>query len=211
MFRNVLVDRGITVGGEARVGCLEVDEIIDIATHDSPPLGEIVAITNKETKNLWADQLLIILGLEIAEDVSWDDGITVVRACIEDLGLPSIGLKMVDGSGLSRLNLASADFMTALLLSGKGRSWYGDFIASLPVAGRDGTLRERMKGSSAEGRIRAKTGSMSAVRTLSGFAETVTGRQLVFSIMVNGYPAPGGTVDRAIDRVCALLTHYGSD
>jgi D-alanyl-D-alanine carboxypeptidase/D-alanyl-D-alanine-endopeptidase (penicillin-binding protein 4) len=179
-----------------------------VATHDSPTLAEIVTITNKHTKNLWADQLLIMIGLDIMGSASRDDGVAVVRKFLRGLGLSDSDLRIVDGSGLSRLNLASPDFMTLLLVHSRHRSWYADFAASLPVAGQDGTLDERMKGSSAEGRIKAKTGSMSSVRALSGIAETLSGRTLAFSVMVNGYLGSGGAIDATIDRFCELLTRY---
>jgi D-alanyl-D-alanine carboxypeptidase/D-alanyl-D-alanine-endopeptidase (penicillin-binding protein 4) len=204
-LRAALCSRGITVVGEAAVGCADGTGVLRVASHVSPTLASLTEVINHRSKNLWAEQLLRMMGRERGGDGSPAAGIEVVNQTLDMLGVPRDGLSMADGSGLSRLNLSSPSFMAALLLRARERSWGEAFAASLPAAGRSGNMEERLVGSPAEGRVRAKTGSMQGVRCLSGYATTVAGDQLVFSVMINGYPGPGTVMDRALDRFCTLL------
>ncbi|MBN1426381.1 D-alanyl-D-alanine carboxypeptidase/D-alanyl-D-alanine-endopeptidase [Candidatus Fermentibacteria bacterium] len=201
-LRRVLEAGGITVLGDARAGCKVAR--VHLASHVSPPLREIVSVVNRMSQNTWAEQLLRILGRE-SGDGSVEAGIAVVEETLDGLGVSRSGMRVVDGSGLSRLNLVSPSFMVGLLLRAGERAWGEDLRKSLAVAGQSGTLEDRMIGSVAEGRVLAKTGTMQGCRSLSGYATTVGGDELVFSLMVNGYPGPGAVIDRALDRFCSLL------
>jgi D-alanyl-D-alanine carboxypeptidase/D-alanyl-D-alanine-endopeptidase (penicillin-binding protein 4) len=106
-----------------------------------------------------------------------------------------------DGSGLSRHDLITPRAVVTLLKYAEGQTWFAPYYASLPVAGIDGSLQDRMKGTIAAGRIHAKTGSVEHVRTLSGFAELPDGRRLVFSFLSNNQ---GGTNHEAADALNGL-------
>jgi D-alanyl-D-alanine carboxypeptidase/D-alanyl-D-alanine-endopeptidase (penicillin-binding protein 4) len=106
-----------------------------------------------------------------------------------------------DGSGLSRHDLITPRAVVTLLKYAQGQSWFAPYYASLPVVGIDGSLQDRLKGTVAAGRIHAKTGSVEHVRTLSGFAETPSGRKLIFSFLSNNQ---GGTNHEAADALNGL-------
>jgi len=209
VFRDILIESGIEVLGVAGNGCSTEARGLRVASHVSPSLKELIAIINRESKNLWAEQLLLIVGLEESGIGTREAGVGAVERVLDGFGIPGAGFRMFDGSGLSRLNLASPSFLSALLLHTVNRFWAEEFRNSLPVSGKSGTLKSRMQGTIAEGRIRAKTGSMQGVRALSGFAQASGGRNLVFSVMINGYPGAGTALDAALDRFCVLLVLLG--
>lgn len=131
-------------------------------------------------------------------------GLATVRATLETWGVPPDSIRARDGSGLSRMDYLSADTLVTVLT----RMWTDPrhrdaFRATLPVAGISGTMAGRLKGTTAAGRVWAKTGSMSNVRTLSGYIETRAGEPLVFSILANGFTVPGAEIDAVMDK--ALL------
>lgn len=115
------------------------------------------------------------------------------------------GERWPDGSGLSRSALMSAETVVKLLRYMDGASSREQFIAALPVSGVDGTLRNRMKGTVAEGRVRAKTGSLTGVSALSGYLETMHGERLVFAIIFNGFTCELPRVRRLQDQLCSAL------
>ncbi len=199
--------RGIEVTGTAEATCNGGNGRRDrIASHVSPPLKDLAKVMNLESKNLWAEQLLLNMGLEESGVGTRAAGVDAVEHALGRLGLPQVGIAMFDGSGLSRLNMISPGYMARLLQRIGEREWGKYLHESLPIAGQSGTLEDRMGGTVAEGRIRAKTGSMRGIRTLSGYAETMSGRKIMFSIMINGYPGSGSVMDLAMDRFCGFLT-----
>jgi D-alanyl-D-alanine carboxypeptidase/D-alanyl-D-alanine-endopeptidase (penicillin-binding protein 4) len=158
-----------------------------VATLESLPLREIVTLMNKFSNNFIADTLVKTLGREIKGGPgSMDKGLEVVMEESTRLGMNTKGFKVVSGSGLTRDNRISAhQFVT--LLNGA----YLDFdvlpelLASLPIAGRDGTLRSRMKGTSAFGRLRGKTGTIDGVSSIVGMVQSRGGELLAFSVLMN--------------------------
>jgi D-alanyl-D-alanine carboxypeptidase/D-alanyl-D-alanine-endopeptidase (penicillin-binding protein 4) len=116
---------------------------------------------------------------------------------------------MYDGSGLSRYNYVSADAIVRLLTHvWQTERLRGPFIASLPIAGKDGTLANRMRGTALEGKVEAKTGTIANVRSLSGFLETKSGQHIVFSMIVNHYTTPSAQVDAVVERALARLADW---
>jgi D-alanyl-D-alanine carboxypeptidase/D-alanyl-D-alanine-endopeptidase (penicillin-binding protein 4) len=116
------------------------------------------------------------------------------------------GLIQRDGSGLSRYDYVTPDAIVTILTHvDRQPSLKGPFEAALPIAGRDGTLAGRMKGTAAEGNARAKTGAMANVRGLSGFVTTADGEPLVFSILANNFETPPDTITRTADAVVIRL------
>ena len=121
------------------------------------------------------------------------------------MGIAPEGYNFRDGSGLARLNLVTPATVIKLLrymYSGPQRD---DWISLLPVAGRDGTLANRFADSPAAGRVHAKTGSLSHVSALSGYAQRHDGTWVAFSILVNNYNAPAAEVRGVMDRICNLI------
>jgi D-alanyl-D-alanine carboxypeptidase/D-alanyl-D-alanine-endopeptidase (penicillin-binding protein 4) len=118
---------------------------------------------------------------------------------------------VADGSGLSRYNLATADAMARVLVRmAADEERFAPYLASLPIAGRDGTLAGRLVGTAAEGNVRAKTGSFSNARTLAGYATTADGELLAFAVLANNFATAAAAVDRTIDSVVTRLASFSS-
>jgi D-alanyl-D-alanine carboxypeptidase/D-alanyl-D-alanine-endopeptidase (penicillin-binding protein 4) len=152
----------------------------------------------KNSQNLFAETLFTTAGSR--------DG---VRSVLQQWGIADSSVVVADGSGLSRYNLVTSEALAAILTH-----IYRDdrlrepFTASLPIAGRDGTLSNDMKGTAAEGNARAKTGSMSHVRAQSGYVRTAAGEPLVFSIIANNYELQNVVVENAIDATVVHLAEF---
>jgi len=111
---------------------------------------------------------------------------------------------LADGSGLSRMNYVSATMIARILTVMARDAGFARLDATLPVAGRDGTLAGRMRGTSAEANVRAKTGTLTSVRALSGYLTTTAGERVVFAAIANNYTVPAAVVDAVVE---AALEH----
>src|SRR6185295_6110870 len=128
---------------------------------------------------------------------------------LEGWGVAAGGLIQRDGSGLSRYDYVTPEALVTILTHvDRDDRLRGPFEASLPIAGRDGSLSNRMKGTPAEGNARAKTGSMSNVRGLSGFVTTAGGEPVVFSILANNFDTPAATINDATDKIVVRLAAF---
>lgn len=211
---KVLTESGLILEGEA----LPSDRISGfsgrpadwrpLARYLSPPLSEIVKETNKHSQNLYAEQIFKTLGDRKGRHGSFDEGGKVVRAFLRKMGLTEKGLLMEDGSGLSRTNLLQPRHIVELLTLMRDRPSFPYFYDSLPVAGHDGSLKTRMGGTRALGRVRAKTGFIKRVVALSGYLETHTGENIAFAMILNHFTAHPQTAIRAIDRACDRIARF---
>lgn len=214
VFKETLTADGIAVKGEIACArnCPKIVDIRDVrkkktfktaAVYRSPKLSEIIKVVNKLSNNLYAELLLFATG-KTTGDESPDAALTI----LSNAGIDTAGVAMADGSGLSRHNLVTPGAIVDLLKAMAQGPYASCYIESLPVMSVDGTLGNRLKGSLAEGRIRAKTGSMKHVRSLSGFVTTKNNEILAFSILSNNYDAAVEAVDTVVDRiVLRLLDH----
>jgi D-alanyl-D-alanine carboxypeptidase/D-alanyl-D-alanine-endopeptidase (penicillin-binding protein 4) len=137
-----------------------------------------------------------------------DLGLQTVTAFLKEAGVRPDALVLSDGSGLSRNDMITAE-ASVQLLTYMFRHRYADtFRSALPIAGVDGTMRNRLKNTAAENNLRAKTGSLSSAASLSGYVTTAAGEKLAFSIMVNNYP--DGVEPRivCIDPIAVLLASF---
>ncbi len=229
LFKRALQARGIVVEGEAgaRDARVRADERFDpghafeLAAVTSAPLGEIVRVTNKESINLDAELILRTLGKERGAAYApnpdaermrlrGDDeaGAAVIRRWLrERAGAATELLALHDGSGLSRLDLITPAATVKLLQRMAASPAAEVFRASLPIAGRDGTLVERLRGARTVERINAKTGTLTYVHALSGYATAADGEPLAFAIICNEETdrAPGTNI---IDAIATLLATY---
>jgi D-alanyl-D-alanine carboxypeptidase/D-alanyl-D-alanine-endopeptidase (penicillin-binding protein 4) len=210
-LRQALVEAGIRVDG----GAWDADQRQGVApspavlfTHTSPPMSEILAAFMKPSQNQIGEILLKTLGAELRGMGSAGAGIAVVDSLARAWGMPPRQLQQADGSGLSRYNLVAPAFLVALLERESRSPNAQVFTASLPIAGRDGTLASRMRGTPAEGNLRAKTGTLSGVRALSGYFTTAAGEPLVFSILMNHHTLSSRDVDRVAEA--AIMRLIGS-
>lgn len=206
---GLLEQRGVKVGRIRLARTPEAAKLFYVAQSDE--LAEIVFRLNKTSNNFTAEQLLKVLGAELGGTPgTWARGVDVAEGFLEELGIPRGTYLMRNGSGLNDANRFSARQLVKLLRAMWGRSTVApEYLVSLPVAARDGTIRWRMDGTAAAGRLRAKTGTLDGVVSLSGYVEDGRGRMLAFSILVNDSPGRPGVV-KAVDAVGAALAASGA-
>jgi len=159
----------------------------------------------KPSQNQIAEAFLRTLGLERAGVGTADSGRRVVERQFAAWKIPSDAFVVRDGSGLSRSDLISPEAVVGILDAMRRSPNFGVFLESLPIAGVDGTIRTRMRDTPAQGNLRAKTGTLSMVRSLSGYVRTADGRLLEFSMLCNNWTTPQATVDRVQDTIGAAL------
>jgi D-alanyl-D-alanine carboxypeptidase/D-alanyl-D-alanine-endopeptidase (penicillin-binding protein 4) len=174
-------------------------------THTSAPLAEILPLLNKPSDNLIAECLMRTLGAVVHGEGSSAAGERVMRDLLRQAGLNLNALNIVDGSGLSRRNQISARNLVTLLRYMASHPQAKVFSDSLPIAGVDGTLRNRLVNTPAQGKVRAKTGSLSRVSTLAGYLTTLSGENLVFAILMNNYNGPTATARAVQDAILLRL------
>lgn len=178
---------------------------VEIARLVPPPLIEDVTLINKQSQNLHAELLLRRVGL-VSGDGSRAAGLTSVEAMLDDVGIPRWTWDFTDGSGMSTYNRVTPRAVTALLRWTTQQTWGEAFRATLPVGGVDGTLRRRFAGTSLEGRIFAKTGTLTGTNALSGFMLTKSGQMLVFSAYANERPREAGSAIEALDATLVTIS-----
>jgi D-alanyl-D-alanine carboxypeptidase/D-alanyl-D-alanine-endopeptidase (penicillin-binding protein 4) len=212
VLRSRLIRDGIDVGGEAA----DIDDIRPpplrtaatvVFTHASRPLAEIAQPLLKDSINLYAEALLR-LNAPAGVFPTNDAALEGMRTRLETWGVPRDSHQLVDGSGLSRRDTISADALVTVLRRMFDPTGTSSFMAGLPVAGVDGSLALRMKGTAAERTVRAKTGTMSNIRSLSGYATTRDNEHVAFAIMVNNFEGTGAQANDALDRIAVRLASF---
>ena len=213
VLKDVLKRMGITIDGYP----IDVDDIslpldyskmTKLFTQYSPPLKEIIKVINKNSENFFAEQLLKTIGLETKNFGSSENGISSENKLFREMGINPEGMNIVDGSGLSRLDLVTPRQIVTLLSYMYKSKYFIPFYNSLPIAGVDGTLGNRMQNSKAQGNIRAKTGFLEGVRSLSGYAYTGDHEPVAFSIIVNNFDVPVKLAENIQDLVCLRLANF---
>jgi serine-type D-Ala-D-Ala carboxypeptidase/endopeptidase (penicillin-binding protein 4) len=199
---DALEARGVTVRLRPRAGVTPDDARV-LASVESPPMERLIRLTNKQSDNFFAEILLKDLAHQTDGVGTTAGGARIAATHASDLGVRAT---LVDGSGLSRSNRASP-FSVVRLLSALYRSDdYDPFVGSLPIAGQDGTLFDRMRRGAARWRCRGKTGTLSNVSALSGYCEARSGDNYAYSILMNGvYPPSARRLqDRMLQAIAAL-------
>lgn len=211
---QALMARGIAVTGVAiDIGSVSPPPPLDSArvlvTHRSAPLSDLAGPLMKVSRNVYGEALLKTLGRTTGQAGSVRTGRQAVQDVLAGWGISPDRFILSDGSGLSRYNYVTADALVTVLrrLAGDPRHATA-FEATLPIAGRDGTLRTRLAGTPAENNVRAKTGSISNVRAISGYLRTRDGEGLAFAIVANNFSAPAERVDETIDRTLERLAAF---
>lgn len=229
-LRRALAARGIHVNGRLRIvrwpatvsGSRQQQRVL--ASISSPPLRLLVHEMLKHSNNLIAQTLLLQVGVHQARAGHCRDrkrppvtteawGLCAMRAMLRRSGIGTAAATFSEGSGLSRHDLVTPTATTRLLRWVRQQDFAGIFMAALPVAGVDGTLEYRLGQLPPGSRIRAKTGTLSHVYALSGYATDVHGQRLAFSIMLNRYQRPRDAMGRAtgpspdddLDRVARMI------
>ena len=170
----------------------------------SPPLLEIVDVTLKWSRNEYAEALL--MALDPTAPATAREALAVLRETLAGLDVAPEGYTTRDGSGLSRNDYLSADTLVATLTAAWQRPHLrAPLESALPRSGRSGSLADRLKGTAAEGRVRAKTGSMSNVRSLAGYLDTTAGEPLAFAFLTNGFDVRPSEIDARVDEMLVTL------
>jgi len=193
-------------GGDESSRALQTQPLV-LASYQSKPLMEDVRVINKVSQNLHAEILLRLLGREKGTAGTVEGGLEVLHGFLNTAGVPSEQYVFYDGSGLSRQNLVTPHAVTQLLRYAVAQPWGPSFRETLPVAGTDGSLADRLKNLDPRARVYGKTGSLGGVKTLSGYATTVRGRQIAFSILSNNLNLPAKRVNDTIDSIVEAIVN----
>ena len=235
MFKDALARRGISITGRARtvdwkyreVSPVDLTKLVELGAIQSLPVKDILRETMKPSQNLYAQLLLLQVGAvgcqapgagcqgaEAAgpspDQTAEQTGIEAMNRFLREVGVRQGDVVLEEGAGLSRKDLITPA-ATVELLRFMSRHRHGEIYRdSLPVAGVDGTLRNRLKSTPAAGNVRAKTGSLSYVHTLSGYVTTLAGERFAFSIMLNNYYSADKTVSPRddIDAIAVMLAAF---
>ena len=207
-FRGALVAEGVQVNGDAT----DIDDFLakpdmsnarTLATQRSLPLRALAVSMMKVSQNQYAEMLLKHVGAMGAT------GVQRARALLKSWDIPDDSYVIADGSGLSRYNYVSSDMLVRLLAHMRADPKHAAaYTATLPVAGRDGPLSRRLSGTVAEGRVRAKTGTVDNVRSIAGYVHAINGETLVFSIVANNFTVPASAIDAAADKALVRLATF---
>jgi D-alanyl-D-alanine carboxypeptidase/D-alanyl-D-alanine-endopeptidase (penicillin-binding protein 4) len=211
-LRHALLGRGIEITGEA----FDVDDVAErpewatstvLYTHRSPTLAEITQPLLKDSVNLYGEAVLK-LNADRGVLPTNDAALKGLRARLTTWGIPSDAWQIIDGSGLSRRNAIAPEMLLAVLQKMYDPAWTSPWMTGLPVAGRDGTLAERMQDTPAENNLRAKTGTMSNIQSLAGYVRTLDGEALAFALIADGFEGSGREAAQAIDRIAVRLAEF---
>jgi D-alanyl-D-alanine carboxypeptidase/D-alanyl-D-alanine-endopeptidase (penicillin-binding protein 4) len=212
VLTETLRENGIEIAGDPvdrdDEPLLQCDSAVTVLQHLSPPVSEMIVPFLKVSQNQMGEMFMRYLGAAATDTGSVETGRRVVESQLTSWGISPRGYVYFDGSGLSRYNYLSPDTIVRLLRVMAQREDFDVFYDALPIAGEDGTLRNRFAGTRAERNARAKTGFISNARALSGYVTTRDGERLAFSLITNDFDVPVRVVEYAQDLVVELLANY---
>jgi serine-type D-Ala-D-Ala carboxypeptidase/endopeptidase (penicillin-binding protein 4) len=210
-LRYRLIEAGISVSGEAA----DVDDLsapVDrsamtvLYIHRSRPLADLISPLFKDSINLYGEA---VFRLNAPRAMPTNDAaIEHVGQKLAAWGMPSDAQQVVDGSGLSRRDVIAPDTLVNIMQRMYDADPAAPWMVALPLAGVDGTLLNRMRATAAEKNVRAKTGSMSNVRSLAGYVTTRDGEHLAFAILLNNFEGTGAEANQALDAIAVKLATF---
>lgn len=215
-LREALQRRGIQVDGgiaarhrqQSQSSWTAVPGAVELARRDSPPLSELIQVTNKVSQNLWAEICLREAARVLGASPSRAAGLEQLQLFLTEMGTDPKEYNFEDGSGLSRLTLVTPAAVVRLLTYMEKSAEREAWINSLPVGGEDGSLAQRFK-EAGGGTVRAKTGTLTHVTALGGYLDTKSGERLAFSIVVNNANASATAIRQWIDKIVVLFLSAG--
>jgi serine-type D-Ala-D-Ala carboxypeptidase/endopeptidase (penicillin-binding protein 4) len=206
LLDNMLRKAGISVkdgpSTARKLGKEITDNLVTITKTDSPRLADLIEVLNHESVNLYAEHLLKELGKAFKGDGSTSSGVQVVMHFLDSIGIVTTGMFIEDGCGLSPQDAINSAELSGLLYKMKkeGR-YFGIFLNSLPEAGKEGTLKNHFMDPVFLTSMRAKSGSLLRVRSYAGYMTASSGKNLIFSIIVNNYSGPSSSVVSYIEEI----------
>lgn len=213
LFKKSLQEQGIHFVGKPKTILAKTpNEVRLLTSKKSMTLKELFIPFMKLSNNGHAEVLAKEMGKVVYGEGSWEKGLQVIEENSAKMGLQMDSIMIRDASGMSHVNLIPSNELTHLLVSVQNEPWYSTFLNSLPVAGISerfvgGSLRNRMKVAPTVGNVKAKTGTLSAVSALSGYATTKDGELLVFSILINNDLAAVTPVE---DQIATAIANYSN-
>jgi D-alanyl-D-alanine carboxypeptidase/D-alanyl-D-alanine-endopeptidase (penicillin-binding protein 4) len=208
-LHDALVRKSLRLDGGVRDSTLPTPLKMDtLFVLVSPPLREILPALMKPSQNQIAEILLRTIGLERGGLGTADSARKIVGQQLLAWGVQPDGFVIRDGSGLSDQDLLTPETIVRVLDRIQRDTAFATYYNSMPIAGIDGTIDTRMKGTPAEGNVHAKTGTLAKARSLSGYVTTADGERLIFSILANNTTTPGSAVTSVADQIAASLAAY---
>jgi serine-type D-Ala-D-Ala carboxypeptidase/endopeptidase (penicillin-binding protein 4) len=211
LLARLLESRGVKIDGHPRARHA-ADRAEDaaapqtlLAERTSVPLSDEIRLTNKNSENLHAELLLLLAAHERAGARNYEDALKFASEFFKAAGIADGDVALSDGSGLSRKDLVTPRAVVQLLRYAGTQPWGELYRSTLPVAGEDGTLSDRMKNTPAAGRVSAKTGTIGHGNALSGYATTARGERLLFSILGNNNNLHAQDANKVIDAICVAM------
>ena len=208
VFAETLTRHGVIIDGSPVTGATPSSATIELGEHTSIPMTDYIAKMNKPSNNLLAESLIRVVGAVKGKGGDYDSGHALEMPFFQSLGVDTSNLQLIDGSGLARRNFVTPRAVAQLLRGMHGKSDWKTYYDSLPIAGVDGSLRNRMKSTKAEGNIHAKTGALNEVSSLSGYVTGQDGSLYVFSLILNNLPHsadPGAIEDQFAEAIALSL------
>ena len=205
-FDAMLDSAGISVSGSPATKRLieyrDESETELIAEVISPPLSQIIEVLNHESVNLFAEHLLKEMGKVFRNSGTTAAGIDVLYRFLEDAGISKTGIFLEDGSGMSPMNAITSQGLAGILLFMRNRSAnFTGFYNSLPDAGKEGTLKTSFKNPAFYSNLKAKSGSMTRVRSYAGYFKAGSGNDMVFSLIINNFSGPSRRIISGIEEI----------
>jgi D-alanyl-D-alanine carboxypeptidase/D-alanyl-D-alanine-endopeptidase (penicillin-binding protein 4) len=188
----------------------KAEKSLPITETISPRLSDIIKVLNHESVNLIAEHLIKELGKKFKNVGSTASGAEVINEFLKSSGIDTNGMFIEDGSGLSPLNAVNTRELVRLLVYMKNKGkYFSEYYSSLPDAGKNGTLKNYFKDPLFDSRLKAKSGSMTRVRSYAGYFTTISGKQMAFSIIINNYSGPSEKITSEIeDNIRDLISNY---
>jgi D-alanyl-D-alanine carboxypeptidase/D-alanyl-D-alanine-endopeptidase (penicillin-binding protein 4) len=208
-LNDALVRKHISVETGVRDSILSTPMKMDtLFTFVSLPMRNIIPALMKPSQNQIAEILLKTIGLERGGMGTSDSARKIVGQQLLAWGVQPDGFVIRDGSGLSRHDLVTPETIVRVLDRIQKDTAFAVYYNAMPIAGVDGTLKDRLKGTPAEGNVHAKTGSIAEARSLSGYVTTADGERLIFSILANNWTTPSSAVTGVADQIASALAAY---
>lgn len=203
-----------SIGFLGRLDTLSLPEYAKLIYSKGRLFSDVINNLNKESDNLSAEMTLRVMGLEFSDKpASAEKGVEVIDSLLDRIGLNYEEYKIVDGSGVSHYNLISSELVVELLkyMYYKSPKNYNILKDSFPIAGVDGTLKNRMRRSKAFGNVMAKTGTLSGVSNLSGYLKSADDHDIAFSIFMQNYIGSTRIATNYQDKICSILSNLTLD